>query len=83
MKLYMFRTCFGKFLCPSAGFIYCKHSNGVSHTGLLIACEQDQDGTKFYTDPAGKLSVNLYDVYHCCVYSDELLMMERGTFRSI
>ena len=24
---------------------HCKHSNGVCHTGLLIACEQDQDGT--------------------------------------
>jgi len=24
-------------------------------------------------DPAGKL----YDIYHCCVYSEKLLMMER------
>ena len=24
-------------------------------------------------DPAGKLSTNLYDIYHCCVYSEKLL----------
>jgi len=24
---------------------YCTHSNGICHTGLLTACEQDQDGT--------------------------------------
>ena len=23
---------------------YCTHSNGICHTGLLTACEQDQDG---------------------------------------
>ena len=26
-----------------------------------------------------KLSANLYDIYHCCVYSKKLLMMDRGT----
>jgi len=30
-------------------------SNGICHTGLLTACEQDQD-------PAQKLSTNLYDI---------------------
>jgi len=24
-------------------FFYCTHSNGICHTGLLTACEQDQD----------------------------------------
>jgi len=32
----------------------------ICHTGLLTACEQDQDG---------RIS------YHCCVYSEKLLMM--------
>jgi hypothetical protein len=27
------------------------HSNGICHTGLLTACEQDQDGTEFHPDP--------------------------------
>jgi len=30
-----------------------------------------------------KLSANLYDVYHCCVYSETLLMMDRGTVRNM
>jgi len=24
-------------------------------------------------------TVYLYDIYHCCVYSEKLLMMDRGT----
>jgi len=35
--------CFGQFLCPSSGVFHCTHSNGICHTGLLTACEQDQD----------------------------------------
>ena len=30
---------------------------------------------KFRPDPARKL----YDIYHCCVYSEKLLMMDTGT----
>ena len=37
-------TCFGKF-CPSSGVFHCTHSNGMCHTDLLTACEQNQDGT--------------------------------------
>jgi len=37
-------TCFGQFLSPSSGIFQCTHSNGICHTGLLTACEQDQDG---------------------------------------
>ena len=32
----------------------------------------------FHPDPAHKLSANLYYLYHCCVYSEKL-MMDRGT----
>jgi hypothetical protein len=35
-----------------------------------------------HPDPAHKLSTNLYDIYHCCVYSEKLLMMDRGTVRN-
>jgi len=38
-------TCFRRFLCPSSGVFRCTHSNGICHTGLLTACEQDQDKT--------------------------------------
>ena len=34
-------------------------------------------------DPARKLSANLYDIYHCCVYSENLLMMDRETVRNM
>jgi hypothetical protein len=33
--------------------------------------------------PAHKLSANLYNVYHCCVYSKKLLMVNRGTIRNM
>jgi len=33
--------------------------------------------------PAHKLSANLYDIYHCCVYSEKLLKMDRGTVRNM
>ena len=42
-------TCFGQFLCPSSRVFHCTHSNGKCHTGLLTACEQDQDGTAVYS----------------------------------
>jgi len=30
---------------------------------------------------ARRLSAKLYDIYHCCVYSEKLLMMDRETVR--
>jgi len=76
-------TCFGQFLCPSSGVFHCTHSNGICHRGLLTACEQDQDGMEFHPDPAHKLSTNLCGIYQCCVYSEKLLMMDRGTVLSM
>jgi hypothetical protein len=32
---------------------------------------------------ARKLSTNLYDIYHCCMYSEKLLMMDRGIVRNM
>ena len=39
----------------------------------------------FRPDPTRKLSENLYDirVYHCCEYSENLLMMDRGIVRNM
>jgi len=31
---------------------------------------------RFRPDPARKPSANLYDIYHCCVYNEKLLMMD-------
>jgi len=35
------------------------------------------------SDPARKLSAKLYDIYHCYVCSEKLLMMDRGTLRNM
>jgi len=29
------------------------------------------------------MSTNLYGIYRCCVYSEKLLMMDRGTVRNM
>jgi hypothetical protein len=43
--LYYYSTCFRHFHYPSSGVFHCTHSNDilVCHTGLLTACEGDQD----------------------------------------
>jgi len=38
---------------------------------------------QFRADPARKLSANLYDIHHCCVYGEKLLMMDRETVRNM
>jgi hypothetical protein len=38
---------------------------------------------QFHPDPARKQSAKLYDIYHCCVYSEKLLMIDRGTVRKM
>ena len=57
----------------------------VQDVPLQLQCENmDQDGTQeFRPDPARKLSTNLFDIYHCFVYSEKLLMMDRGTVRNM
>jgi hypothetical protein len=39
--------------------------------------------TVFHPDPARKLSANMYNIYHCCVCSEKLLMMDRGTVQNM
>ena len=52
----------------------------ICHTGLLTAASRIR---MEHTDPARKVSANLYDIYHRCVYSEKLLMMDRGTARNM
>ena len=33
--------------------------------------------------PARELSANLYDIYHCCVYSEKHLMIDTETVRNM
>ena len=55
-------TCFGQFLCASLGIFHCTHSNIYRSADSLWAGANA---------PAHKLSANLYDIYHCCVYSEQ------------
>jgi len=32
---------------------------------------------------SGRPSANLYDIHNCCVYSEKLLMMDRGTAQNM
>ena len=58
---------------------------------LLASCQQicmtytslQAESGWNHPDPARKLSENLYDIYHRCVYSEKLLMMDRGTVRNM
>jgi hypothetical protein len=43
-------------------FIHCTLSNGVCHTGLYTALEQDQDGTLHISDSS---SVHHQEFIHC------------------
>ena len=53
------------------------------HTAMVYViqfCRQLVSGVRMsHPDPARKLSAKLYDIYHRCVYSEKLLMMNRGT----
>ena len=49
------------------------------HIAMVYVTQELQ----FPLDPAPKLSANLYDIHHCCVYSEKLLMMDRGTARNM
>jgi len=79
MKIYMFRTVY----VPIIRSFSLYTQQWYTSYRFLTACKQDQDGTEFHPDPACKLSANKYDVYHCCVYSEKLVMMDIGTVRNM
>ena len=39
--------------------------------------------TAIHTGHADCLRADMYDIYHCCVYSEKLLMMYKGTVRNM
>jgi hypothetical protein len=62
-------TCFGQFLCPSSGVIHCTLSNGICHTGLQTAFEQQQDGTAVpsWSCSCSKTVCMTYTIAECTV----------------
>jgi hypothetical protein len=57
----------------------CHYLSKTSLNALLYSLQTGSGWNQYHPDPAGKLSANLYDIYHCCVYSEKLLMINRGT----
>jgi len=60
---------------------HCTHSDGICHR--FANSLRAGSGRNFRPDPARKLSANLYDIHHPCVYSEKLLMMDRGTAQNM
>jgi len=55
----------------------------MSYSLQLQLASRIRTEPQFHPDPARKLSGNLYDVCHFCVYSEKFLMMDRGTVRNM
>jgi hypothetical protein len=64
--------------------LHVSDSSSVHHQGFSLYTQlESRIRTAFRPDPARKLSANLYNIYHCCVYSEKRLMMDRGTVRNM
>ena len=55
----------------------------VSYRLQLQLASRIRTELQFRPDAALKLSANMYDIYHYCVYGEKLLMMDRGTVRNM
>jgi len=77
MKLYMFRRVPLSIIRSFS--LYTQHW----YMSYSFADSLQAGSGRFHPDPARKLSANLYNIYHCCVYGEKLLMMDRGTVRNM
>jgi len=50
---------------------------------VIQVCRQLSSKIRIHPDLARQLSTNVYDIYHCCAYSEKLLMMDWGTVRNM
>ena len=66
-------TCFGEFLCPSSG-VYSLYTQqwytSYRFVDSFRAGRTTMERSSIKVRPARKLSTNLYDIYHCWVYSE-------------
>jgi len=79
MKLYVFRTVPLSIISSFSLYTQQWYMSYMFADSLLAS----RIRMEFHPNPAHKLSANLYDIYHCCAYSDTLLMMDRGTVRNM
>jgi hypothetical protein len=71
MKIYMLRTV----PLPIIMSFFTVHTAMVY---VIQVCWQLSSRIRMeYSDPARKLSPNMYDIQHCCVYGENLLMINR------
>jgi hypothetical protein len=82
IKLYMFRT-----VPLSIIRSYSLYTQQWYMSYMFVDCfssSRIRMELPFLPDPATqKLSTNLCDIYHCCVYSEKLLLMDRRTVRNM
>ena len=79
MKLYMFRTVP---LSIIRSFSLYTQQWYMSYR-FADSLRKGSGWNSFNPDPARKLSAYLYDIDHCCAYSEKLLMMDRETIRNM
>ena len=58
-------------------FSLCTQQWYMSYRLQLQLASSIRTELQFRPDPARKLSAELYDIYHCCVYSKKLLMIRQ------
>ena len=80
IKLYMFRTV-PLTIIRSFSLYTQQWYMSYRHTGYSYSLRAGSGRIRH--DPARKLSAKLYDIYHCCVYSEKVLIMDRGTVRNM
>jgi hypothetical protein len=79
MKIYMFRTVSLSIIRSFSLYTQQWYMSYRFADSLQAGSEWNQ----FHLDPARKLSTNLNDIYHCCVCSEKLLMMDKETVRNM
>ena len=64
--------------------LHCTHNNGICHTGFADSLRVGSGWNwRSVLMLLASCQQNLYDIYHCCVCSVELLTMDRGTVRNM
>jgi hypothetical protein len=74
-------ACFGQLFCPSSGVFHCTHSNGICHTDLLTACEQEQMELQIKQPTRCTLSCKMFYCLNAAQHvSGYILPIIRSTF---
>ena len=81
MKLYMFRTVPLSIIRSFS--LYTQEWYMSYRFADSMRAGSGRNWLQFHPDTTRKLSANLYDIYHSCVYSEKLLMIYGGTVRNM